>query len=69
HHAFVADDLAFGSPLPVLMTEKDVVKCAAFAGHRPFYSVPVRAVLPEAFWVALLGRLREVERSASAAGR
>jgi tetraacyldisaccharide 4'-kinase len=69
HHAFVADDLAFGSPLPVLMTEKDAVKCAAFAGHRPFYSVPVRAVLPEAFWVALLGRLREVERSASAAGR
>ncbi|MDQ3495844.1 MAG: tetraacyldisaccharide 4'-kinase, partial [Pseudomonadota bacterium] len=58
HHAYVANDLRFGSDLPVLMTAKDAVKCAALAGERAFV-VPVRAELPEAFWVALLDRLRQ----------
>ncbi|WP_058835004.1 tetraacyldisaccharide 4'-kinase [Luteimonas abyssi] len=57
HHRFVTEDLQFGSDLPVLMTEKDAVKCAAFATERHF-SVPADAQLPEAFWVALLDRLR-----------
>ena len=57
HHRYSADDFAFGSDLPVLMTEKDAVKCAAFATAR-HYSVPVHAELPEAFWIALLERLR-----------
>ena len=56
HHAYTADDLRFGSDLPVLMTAKDAVKCAAFVTDR-HYAVPVRAELPEAFWVALLARL------------
>ncbi len=56
HHRYVATDLQFGSDLPVLMTEKDAVKCIGFAGKR-HYSVPVNAALPEAFWVALLDRL------------
>ncbi len=56
HHRYLADDLAFGSELPVLMTEKDAVKCAALANEW-FYSVPVTAELPEAFWVALLDKL------------
>jgi tetraacyldisaccharide 4'-kinase len=59
HHRYVPDDLQFGSDLPVLMTEKDAVKCAAFVGPRA-YSVPVRADLPEAFWVALLERITQV---------
>ncbi|MCJ0824659.1 tetraacyldisaccharide 4'-kinase [Luteimonas sp. 50] len=56
HHRFEADDFQFGSDLPVLMTEKDAVKCTAFVGDR-HYSVPIRAELPEAFWIALLDRL------------
>ena len=56
HHGYVAVDFEFGSELPVLMTEKDAVKCAAFANEW-HYSVPVTAELPEAFWVALLDRL------------
>ncbi len=56
HHRYVAGDFQFGSDLPLLMTEKDAVKCAAFAGARHF-KVPVRAELPEAFWVALLDRI------------
>ncbi|HHM06447.1 MAG TPA: tetraacyldisaccharide 4'-kinase [Gammaproteobacteria bacterium] len=31
HHRFEAADLAFGDDLPVLMTEKDAVKCRRFA--------------------------------------
>ena len=56
HHRYVAGDFRFGSELPVLMTEKDAVKCHAFATGQS-YSVPVRAELPEAFWIALLDRL------------
>lgn len=56
HHRYVAEDLHFGSDLPVLMTEKDAVKCLRFAGERHF-SVPATAELPEAFWIALLDRL------------
>ncbi len=47
HHAFSASDLDFGNGLPVLMTEKDAVKCRKIAGPRLWY-VPVEAVLSEA---------------------
>jgi tetraacyldisaccharide 4'-kinase len=56
HHRYAAGDFEFGSDLAVLMTEKDAVKCMAFVGER-HYSVPIRAELPEAFWIALLDRL------------
>ena len=56
HHRFQPADLQFGSDLPVLMTEKDAVKCHAFANERHF-AVPVEARLPEAFWLALRQQL------------
>ncbi|MBS0488079.1 MAG: tetraacyldisaccharide 4'-kinase [Proteobacteria bacterium] len=57
HHAYAASDLAFGDELPVLMTEKDAVKCAAFA--RPnWWSVLVRAQLPPHFFDAVAQQLR-----------
>ncbi len=56
HHAYAPGDFQFGSALPILMTEKDAVKCTPFADSR-MHSVPVDARLPEAFWVALLDRL------------
>lgn len=61
HHRYRAEDLRFGSDLPVLMTEKDAVKCATIQSER-CYSVPIRAELPEAFWVALLDRLCEKDK-------
>lgn len=64
HHRYRPADLQFGSDLPVLMTEKDAVKCAAFAGPRHF-AVPLQASLPEAFWVALLDRISSVKREDS----
>lgn len=57
HHPFTPDDLAFGDGHPVLMTEKDAVKCRSFA--RPnWFAVPVSARLPQPFVAALLSRLR-----------
>jgi len=56
HHAYRPADLAFDDGLPVLMTEKDAVKCAAFADDRQ-WSVPVDAELPADFVEALAATL------------
>ncbi len=53
HHPLSAADLAFGDGLPVLMTEKDAVKCQGFADARLWY-VPVEARFAEADARALL---------------
>lgn len=37
HASYSRDDLAFGDDAPVLMTEKDAVKCRAFADPRHHY--------------------------------
>lgn len=63
HQQYSAEELAFGSDLPILMTEKDAVKCMAFATPRMF-SVPIDARLPEAFWVALLDRIGKLRSPA-----
>jgi tetraacyldisaccharide 4'-kinase len=56
HHAFQAGDLQFGDAAPVVMTEKDAVKCKRFA--RPeFWVFPVSAELDPAFGRWLLERL------------
>ncbi|MFA7619151.1 MAG: tetraacyldisaccharide 4'-kinase [Thiohalomonadaceae bacterium] len=47
HHPFRAEDLAFGDGLPVVMTEKDAVKCTGFASENHWY-LPVEARVPEA---------------------
>jgi tetraacyldisaccharide 4'-kinase len=46
HHAFRSGDLNFGDSLPILMTEKDAVKCVALADERCWY-VPVTAEFVE----------------------
>jgi tetraacyldisaccharide 4'-kinase len=47
HARFRREDINFGDGLPVLMTEKDAVKCARFAGPQHWY-VRVVAVLDAA---------------------
>lgn len=44
HHRYVAADLEFGDRLPVVMTEKDAVKCRVFARTRG-WMLPVEARL------------------------
>jgi len=58
HHAFTAADLQFKDDKPVLMTEKDAVKCLGFAQTNYWY-LPIRAVLPEAFSQQILKLLTE----------
>lgn len=57
HRRYTPADFAFGDDAPVLMTEKDAVKCRAFA-QAGWWSVPVAAELPGAFLDAVASRLR-----------
>ena len=56
HHPFQPRDLEFGDADPVVMTEKDAVKCKRFA-QTHFWVLPVRASLDPAFERWLLERL------------
>ncbi|GJM07238.1 MAG: tetraacyldisaccharide 4'-kinase [marine bacterium B5-7] len=57
HHHFVASDFAFDDDLPVLMTEKDAVKCKAFA--KPHYwTLPITVECDSAFAAAILEELK-----------
>jgi tetraacyldisaccharide 4'-kinase len=58
HHAFSADELAFSPALPILMTEKDAVKCGAL-GLRGAWAVPAQARLPSGFFLQLQSRLAD----------
>jgi tetraacyldisaccharide 4'-kinase len=64
HHPFTAADLDFGDALPVVMTEKDAIKCVAFA-HDDVWCVPVSAELPASFIDALVARLKSVATPAT----
>jgi tetraacyldisaccharide 4'-kinase len=54
HHPFAAADLEFGDDAPVLMTEKDAVKCKRFA--KPHHWVLPVSAAPEPAFGAWLGR-------------
>ena len=66
HHAFVAADLEFGDAAPLLMTEKDAVKCKRFA-KPTHWILPVRAVPDPSFDAWLLRRLGELGHRPKAA--
>lgn len=57
HHPFTRQEITFRDGLPVLMTEKDAVKCRDFASAEHWY-LPVSAELPAAFGDYLLTLLR-----------
>lgn len=57
HHAYTAADIDFGGDAPMLMTEKDAVKCRAF-DRADAWCVPVRAQLPAEFFDAIAARLQ-----------
>jgi tetraacyldisaccharide 4'-kinase len=59
HHQFSANDFNEFGAQPVVMTEKDAVKCQAFAKPNWWY-IPVNAVLPQAFEKQLLTHIKQV---------
>lgn len=58
HHAFAPRDLDFEDRLPVIMTEKDAVKCTGFTSERHWY-LPIRAHLDANFGSRLSSLLEE----------
>jgi tetraacyldisaccharide 4'-kinase len=56
HHPFVAADLTFDDELPVLMTQKDAVRCRDLANPRLWY-VPVVARFSDTQGRELLDRV------------
>jgi tetraacyldisaccharide 4'-kinase len=63
HFAYQAADLKFPGADVIVMTEKDAVKCAAFADARMWF-MRVDAVLPPGFDEFVLTRLARARRSA-----
>jgi tetraacyldisaccharide 4'-kinase len=59
HHKFVAADINFKDGLPVIMTEKDAVKCRRLAGKEHWY-IPIEAELPQPFQHRLKSLLNKV---------
>ncbi len=57
HHPFRESEIRFPDGAPVLMTEKDAVKCERFADERHWY-VPVEAVLSDELEARLPALLR-----------
>ena len=60
HHDFVAYDILFEDEMPVLMTEKDAVKCKRFAKNWHWY-LPVSAVLDDSFEYRVNKLLKKVQ--------
>jgi len=59
HHPFVATDLEFDDDLPVIMTEKDAVKCRQFRCDKAWY-LPINASFSEAFQYRLINILKDM---------
>lgn len=59
HHAFCPADLAFGDARPVLMTQKDAVKCQPFADGR-MWCVPAGARFAPADAARIVGRMLQL---------
>ncbi|MCP4407773.1 MAG: tetraacyldisaccharide 4'-kinase [Gammaproteobacteria bacterium] len=57
HHHYIPADLQFAGEGPVLMTEKDAVKCKGFAGTN-FWYLPVTARPDQDFADQLIARLK-----------
>ncbi|MFA6409357.1 MAG: tetraacyldisaccharide 4'-kinase [Gammaproteobacteria bacterium] len=62
HHWFSAKDLDFGDEKPILMTEKDDVKCQNLPKNiaKKCFTVPVEAKLEDRFIELLLEKLRKL---------
>ncbi len=56
HYLYNSCDFQFNDALPIIMTEKDAVKCKSFADER-FWYFPVDAKVGKIFEVALLAKL------------
>ena len=56
HHLFLPRDLDYGNSVPIIMTEKDAVKCRRFARSNMWY-LPITVSLSNQFEQQLLNRI------------
>jgi tetraacyldisaccharide 4'-kinase len=63
HHAYTEKDFTqFEANIPLVMTEKDAVKCTAFAQSHWWY-LPIDGQLPKTFTNAFLTQLKQIKDS------
>jgi len=61
HHAYTEHDFKqFDADMPLIMTEKDAVKCTAFAQPNWWY-LPIEGVLPASFTQSFLLQLKQIK--------
>lgn len=58
HHAFRTADFSFADGRPILMTEKDAVKCRAYADQN-FWYIRAQAQIDDAFSAQVVERLKQ----------
>ncbi|MDM8559388.1 tetraacyldisaccharide 4'-kinase [Candidatus Parabeggiatoa sp. HSG14] len=66
HHYYKKFDIQFDDNLPVIMTEKDAVKCRDFAKIQHWY-LPIEAHLPQKFCKLLLHKIKRIKDGKSVA--
>lgn len=59
HYPFEKKDLDFGEIQPIVITEKDAVKCQRFALHNVWYQ-PIKAILDNQFVEQLLEKIERI---------
>lgn len=59
HHRYQPSDLHFADEFPIVMTEKDAVKCEAFS-NQAFWYLPIEAQLADTFQHRLDKQLKEL---------
>ncbi len=62
HHAYRSEDLQFDDNYPILMTEKDAVKCRAFGSDNRYY-LPINAQLPSSMAKQLIEKIAALAAS------
>jgi tetraacyldisaccharide 4'-kinase len=65
HHDFKAEDLTFQTTDPIIMTEKDAVKCADLLWHGDCWALKIRVTIEESF----LGKVVELVKKTQSNGR
>jgi tetraacyldisaccharide 4'-kinase len=65
HHAYTRADLRFDGARAILMTEKDAVKCRAFADER-MWMLPIRARVDAALFDLILEKLHGLQAARDA---
>lgn len=63
HYPFKKEDLLFNDDFPVVMTEKDAVKCRDFAHNHVFY-IPLEVKLQDEFKEVLLRKIKHGQKIA-----